>query len=334
MADRLKKIIQNSIGLIIGGVFLFLTLNNKPLSDIWESLQQAHIFYIALSFVCLSLVFYLRAIRWKLLIEETGETVSQNKVFNSLLIGYFVNSFTPKFGEILRCTSLQKSAKIPASTSAGSVVAERAYDLLILLIGIVIIFWIEIDKIGHLLTSTLGQVSSIFSNTGLYIIFSVGLIFAVLFFTFLKRLKQSKNKIVVKLIDFIENLLLALRKGILLQKRTKFFLLTAAIWLSLILLNYIYLLSLPETQSFSIAFAAIVLFIGGLGWALPSPGGIGTTHFILLQLFIAYQLDEKAGISFGILSNGLTFIGTIIIGGYGYLRYWLQTKNEKMQEHL
>ncbi len=73
-------------------------------------------------------------------------------------------------------------------------------------------------------------------------------------------------------------------------------------------------MALPETDDFSLYFAIVVLFVGGIGWAIPTPGGIGTTHFFILQLFIAFNLNETAGISFGILSNGLTFICTILFG--------------------
>jgi len=86
------------------------------------------------------------------------------------------------------------------------------------------------------------------------------------------------------------------------------------IWILLILMNYTCLLALPETDNYNFYFATVVLFIGGLGWAMPTPGGIGTTHFLILQLFLAYNLDPKTGLSFAVLSNGITFVYTIIFG--------------------
>ena len=67
-------------------------------------------------------------------------------------------------------------------------------------------------------------------------------------------------------------------------------------------------------KEFRIYFAFVILFIGGIGWVLPSPGGIGTTHFILLHLFLVFGHDEFVGATFGVLSNGLTFIITIAYG--------------------
>lgn len=327
MGSKIKSILKNSIGLIIGGIFLFLTLREKPLGPVWESLANADYFFILLSFVCLFLIFYLRALRWKLLIEESGETPKSDKVLTSILLGYVVNSFTPKFGEIVRCTSLQRTNKIPISVSMGSVMAERAYDLLILALGIMAIFWIELDRLQGIIDSTIGGVSHIYGYRYLYVIPIAMLILGILFLLSLRRLKRSERPIIKKVIGFLRSMFSSLKHGLLLKKRFKFIILTLLIWISLIGLNYIYLLSLPDTSNYPVSFAVVILFIGGIGWALPSPGGIGTTHFFLLQLFLAYQLEPNAGISFGILSNGLTFIGTILLGGYGYFRFWIETKS-------
>ncbi|PKQ60490.1 hypothetical protein BZG02_19245 [Labilibaculum filiforme] len=326
MGSRIKKLLQNSLGIIIGSVFLFLTLRKKSMTPIWESLANADYFFIILSFVCLFVIFYLRALRWKLIIEESGEKPKSDKVLTSILLGYFVNSFTPKFGEIIRCTSLQKTANVPVSVSMGSVMAERAYDLLILGIGVFAIFWVELDRLQSIIDSTLGGISHIYGYRYLYVIPFALVVLFILFLISLRRLKKSERRPIKKIVEFLQSMFLSLKQGLLLKKRFHFIVLTILIWAMLITLNYIYLLCLPETSSYSISFAIVVLFIGGIGWALPSPGGIGTTHFLLLQLFVAFQLDPNAGISFGILSNGLTFIGTIVIGGYGYFRYWVETR--------
>jgi len=329
MSKSLKKIFQNLIGISIGAVFLFLTLREKPLTAVWESLANSDFFFILLSFLILFIVFYLRALRWKLLLEESGEKPKSDKVLTSILIGYFVNSFTPKLGEILRCTSLQKNSKVPVSVSMGSLMAERAYDLLILGVGVFTIFWIELDRLQEILDSTLGGISHIYGYRYIYAFPVAILVFGLLFVLSFKRLKKSEKAVIKKFIGFLQSMFVSLKHGLLLKKRFKFILLTILIWCSLVLLNYTYLLCLPETASYPITFAIVILFIGGLGWALPSPGGIGTTHFFLLQLFLAYQLDANAGISFGILSNGLTFIGTIVLGGYGYFRFWSEMREGK-----
>lgn len=325
MASQFKNIAKNSIGVLIGAFFLYLALRKNPMGPVWESLENVNYFYILLSFICLLIVFYLRSLRWKLLLEEAGQNPKGSKVFTSVLLGYLVNSFTPKFGEIIRCTSLQKSTGIPVSVSMGSVMAERAYDLLILLIGVLTVFWLEFEKLELIIDSTLRGIGALSQHYMYLAIFGVVLLL-LLYFIGIKQLKKSKNKPVKKILEFVQSMLQSLKQGLLLKKRFLFILLTLLIWSMLVLLNYIYMLCLPETSNFSIGFAVVILFIGGIGWALPSPGGIGTTHFFILQLFMVYNLSSTAGISYGILSNGLTFIGTILLGGYGYFSYRQETK--------
>ncbi|WP_372751565.1 lysylphosphatidylglycerol synthase transmembrane domain-containing protein [Labilibaculum sp.] len=328
MSSQLKNILRNSIGLLIGAFFLYLALRKNPLGPVWKSLENVNYFYILLSFICLFVIFYLRALRWKLLLQEAGQDPKGSKVLTSVLLGYFVNSFTPKLGEIIRCTSLQKSTDIPVSVSIGSVMAERAYDLLILLIGILAIFWIEFEKLELIIDSTMRGISELGHNYTYLAGFALVLLILLYFFG-IKRLKKSESKPIKKVIEFIQSMLESLKQGILLKQRFLFILLTLLIWSMLVLLNYIYMLCLPETSTFTIGFAVVTLFIGGIGWALPSPGGIGTTHFLILQLFIVYNLSTTAGISYGILSNGLTFIGTILMGSYGYYNYRMEIKYRK-----
>ncbi len=316
--NKLKGLLRNLSGLLIAAVFLYFTLRKTDLSKVFDSLSQASWGFVVLSFICLLIVFYLRALRWKLLLHEAGENPPKNKVLVSVLLGYLVNSFTPKLGEIVRCTSLQESSKTPVASAMGSVVAERAYDMLVLLLGIAVIFLIEFNRLIFLFKDTF---TSYLSSSGyFYLLIGSGIVFCILFLLTFKKIKKSENKLVKRAVSFAKGMFSALKKGLMLKQRVRFIVLTLAVWLMLVVLNYIYLLCLPETRDFSFGFACVILFIGGLGWALPTPGGIGTTHYFLLQLFLAYQLPPEAGVTFGILSNGLTFMGTLFFGGIAYIK--------------
>ena len=120
----------------------------------------------------------------------------------------------------------------------------------------------------------------------------------------------------------------AIRKSFYLQKYTEFLILTFLIWIVLIAMNFAALKALPSTAGTGWYFATIVLFVGGIGWALPTPGGIGTTHYFIYQLFFIFNMDPNAGISFGVLSNGLTFIYTLGIGFIALLYFFFRQKAE------
>jgi len=306
-----KNIWQSIAGVLIGGLFLYLTLRNKPLSEIVESIKNANLFWVILNSFILLLVFYLRAMRWKVLLENIDFHPKKKDVMYALTLGYFVNSFTPKFGEIARCTSLNKRSNIPISKSLGTVVSERIWDLLVLLAGLAAIFLLEIKRFGGIMSGIWAYIRSLFTNhltiatIALCILLLGGYLFWVLF---------KKSNFIEKIRSFVKEIYETVKMTFKLKKATKFLFLTFLIWVSLIFMNITCLKALPETGNNSLYFATVILFVGGIGWALPSPGGIGTTHFIILQLFLAFGLSQGAGIAFGVLSNGLTFVYTILFG--------------------
>lgn len=306
-----KKIFNAAVGVIIGVVFLVLTFKDKSIAEIISSVKQADMTWVAINGICLLLTFFLRSYRWKVLIENAGAKAKTQNVFYSVIMGYTVNTFTPKLGEIVRCVGLKETDNVKTSVGFGTVVTERIYDLLVLAIGIFFCFVFEIDRLLLLFRKTFVDNGFVNIDQAFKIII-VALLFiivlTVLFF-FLKKAKVFR-----KLNNFLFEIYFTVKKSFRLKKYKIFILLTLAIWIVLILMNYACLKALPSTENYSIYFAAIILFIAGIGWALPSPGGIGTTHFFILQIFLAFNLDENSGLAFGVLSNGLTLIFTWLIG--------------------
>lgn len=308
-----KNILKSILGLVIGGFFLYLTLNKKPLDDIFNSLSSARLKWVIISVICLLATFYIRAIRWKVLLESSDTQPGKYNVVHSLVMGYLVNSFTPKFGEIIRCTALKKSEQIPTSISLGTVVSERIYDILILVSGLVIILYIEIERLGSVVTGLKRSVAYAVSTNTLSTILVISSVTLVIFLAY--RLSK-RNKVAATVSNFFKETGRSIKMSFKIKNYKRFIFLTVLIWMVLILVNYSFLMALPETKGYSFYFATLVLFIGGVGWALPSPGGIGTTNFMILQLFVAFSLDDTIGVSFGLLASGITFFVTVSFGAF------------------
>ncbi len=313
MNNTLKNILQTLAGFIIGGVFLYFTLRNKDLSEIAASLKNADVFWMILSAVFLALTFVLRALRWEVILYSSNLHPKRTDIISAVFLGYFVNSFTPKLGELARCTTLKRSNSIKVSKLLGTVVSERIYDILILGLGLIFFAIIEFERLGDFFIKAGQSIGHLIIGKDFLLYIAIGGVLLALFL-FLFRNKLKRFKAFSFLYNFVSGMYSTIIMTFRLKKFNRFAILTVLIWLSLVLMNYCYLMALPETENFSIYFAVVVLFVGGIGWAIPTPGGIGTTHFFILQLFIAYNLSETAGISFGILSNGLTFVCTILFG--------------------
>ncbi len=335
MKKSVKNIIQVLIGFVIGAYFLYITLREQNFEEIMTSLKDTDITWALLGGVSLLAVFLLRAFRWKVILNNSGVYPKSVDVVNSIALGYFVNSFTPKFGELVRCTNLKRTDNVKVSRVLGTVVSERVWDLLILAVGLVIIIMVEFERVTALFN--MNELLSGFKNGTLVlalILLGGGVALIVVYRLIRNKIKDWK--IVKYLTNFVTEIYSTIMLTFKIKEYKKFLVLTVLIWVALVLMNYCFLRSLSEGAEFSnMYFAIVVLFIGAIGWALPSPGGIGTTHYFILQLFIAFELSESAGVNFGILSNGLNFVYTIFVGFvaliYNEVRVYRIKKQQDME---
>lgn len=307
----IRKILNVLLGILLGAGFLIVTFKDKSFEEVFASIKEANIYWVIANGLCLFITFVLRSYRWKILLENAGAKVKSMNVIYSVIMGYAVNSFTPKLGEIARCVGLKGSDNVKTSVSLGTVVTERIYDVLVLGLGILLCFGVEFDKLLNLFTKVMEDNGLINLNSSYKLIAILAVLFglgAVAYYILRKTTFLDKFK------SFIFEIIDTVKKSFHIKKIRSFVILTAVIWIVLAIMNYCCLKALPSTENFSLYFATIVLFIAGIGWALPSPGGIGTTHFFVLQIFIAFNLDENSGLAFAVLSNGLTLVFTWVIG--------------------
>lgn len=293
-----------------------------------ESIRHADPFWVAMNGLALLLVFFLRGYRWKILLQNTGENPKLIFVLYSLCLGFFVNSFTPRFGEVARCTSLKKANEVPVAKSLGTMVTERLWDVLILALGLLIIFSLEIQRLRPVWADLVEGVQDLVASNA---VLFAALLAALLIIAIVGWKILQSRKVFEKGRVFILEFWKTLRLSFKIKRYPRFLLVTLLIWIVLTLMNYFCLRALEETSGFSIYFAFVIVFVAGIGWAIPSPSGIGTTHFIILHLFISFGLAESGGIAYGVLSNGLTFGFTILIGGISLIAYQLFAKRSSKQ---
>jgi len=65
------------------------------------------------------------------------------------MIGYLANLAVPRLGEVLKCTILAKYEKVPAEKLVGTIVAERAFDVISLGILFVLAFFLQFEVVGE-----------------------------------------------------------------------------------------------------------------------------------------------------------------------------------------
>lgn len=121
-------------GLALSAFFLWLAFRRAPLGELWASLKNFNYawFLLVMFFIMLSMAW--RAERWRLLLGAERR-LSTRRLFGPLMVGFGLNNILPaRAGEILRPLALQKQDGVPFGEAIGTIVLERIFDSVTLLL--------------------------------------------------------------------------------------------------------------------------------------------------------------------------------------------------------
>jgi glycosyltransferase 2 family protein len=303
----------------LGVLFVWLTvkdINREQWQHIKTSIQQARHWLIVPAFVLLFLAHYSRAIRWKILMEPLGYKPSTFNTFAAVMIGYLVNAGVPRLGEVVKCTLLARYEKVRADRLVGTIVMERAVDVVCLLLVFIAAIIFQGGFIGEHLAA---KFSSFFKDsTGhtsiqkmIIVVLAIIGIISILFFV-LKKFGHIDA--VAKVKEVLRGILHGLNSIRLVQHKGWFLFHTILIWTFYLSATTIGILALRETAHLGFGGGLTTLAVGSIGMII-TPGGIGAYPLLVAKLMGWYDLDENTiGNALGWLLWSVQTI-IILIGG-------------------
>jgi glycosyltransferase 2 family protein len=336
-----KKILSVLQYLLFLGLSIFLVwwsmrkITDKGWEDIKNAFRNANYLLIVPVMITLLLSHYSRALRWKILMEPLGYKPRVFNTYMAVLIGYMANLAVPRLGEVLKCTILARYEKVPADKLVGTIVAERAFDVLCLTLVIIITVLTQYDFIGGYLNETLNKIveskTSSLSATRLIILFGVllaGIIAVVVVFK-----KFTHIRFIQKVKTILEGIWHGITSVRYLKKKGWFVFHTIFIWSMYLLSVQIGFWAMKDTAVYGIPHALSVLTMGSLAMIVPAPGGgIGVYAWFVQNTMLIYGLKESLGFAFGQLMWSVQFFFALISGfiALTLLPYFnKRTSNEK-----
>ena len=274
---------------------IWLAIRNKTeteISNIKLAIQQANYFWIVASIVVSGLSHYFRALRWKLFLKPLGHHPKTSNTFFALLVGYLANFALPRLGEVTRCGLLTKYEKIPFTEGFGTVIAERALDMVCLIILFFTMLTFEFERISgianDLIFTTVSEKFHALMQKQLFVSIAVGalVMMVILFFYFRKKIQSGISGKVKK---FIQGLWDGLKSIKNVDKPLLFIIQTILIWLMYILQVYVCFFAFSETAHLSFVVAIVIVVFGSLG-VIAVPGGTGAYQAIVIQLLTTVYL--------------------------------------------
>jgi uncharacterized protein (TIRG00374 family) len=132
--------VQLILGLILSAVFLYIAMREVRPADLWAAVRTFKWIW-AVPFLALNaLSLWVRAWRWKYLMAPTAN-LRTGRLFSPMMAGFAINSLLPaRAGEFARAYVLGKKERLPFTSVFGTIVVERIFDSLTLLIMLAYVF--------------------------------------------------------------------------------------------------------------------------------------------------------------------------------------------------
>ncbi len=314
MKARAKDILKYILFAGIAGLFLYLAFKSADWSKMLEDFRSADYRYVILSMLMGYAAFISRGLRWNLLLEPLGKKAKPWNAIHAITIGYFANALVPRAGEVMRCTSLKETDDIPLERLFGTVVLERVIDGILLLFLILLAFIIQLDNLQVFFDQALsGGGEGDGSGIDLKLVLLGGLVlFIVLFFIFRKRIQR------MPFFAKVRELWAGFKEGFKSLSKVKnkwaFYGHTLFIWVMYFLMIYIVIYALPATRDISIGNGLFVMVAGGMGMVVPTPGGIGSYHYLVQLALSVLGIDKADGLTFATLVHSGQLLMTLITG--------------------
>ena len=330
MSPSVKKALKFLLFLGIGVGLVYLSVKDISAAQ-WEKIKNSHPdwWWVLAAMVAIVLSHWLRAVRWRMLIEPFAEKPSRKNAFFAVIIGYMANyAPLPRLGEVYRCVILNRYEKTPFTELVGTIIVERALDFLMMILFFALMLLLRAGKVYSVVMNK-GQaylhtkLEWFYSHLVLIIVIVAVVVAAILYVLL-------KNK---TLFDKIKGFINGFWEGIKavgkLKKPVLFWFYTVAIWICYLFGAYLCFLSLPQTSGLTLADGLVILIFGAVG-VIVTPGGIGAYQVLVgKSLQYIYGLSAALATAMAWIIWGSQFILVITLGLISLMLLPILNKNDK-----
>ncbi|HEY7898669.1 MAG: lysylphosphatidylglycerol synthase transmembrane domain-containing protein [Gemmatimonadales bacterium] len=131
----MRKHFRALLGIAISAVLLWWVLREVSLATVLHELSQANPWLFAIATVCATLIFPLRARRWRTILDPIYPKLPFGPLWRATAIGMMVNNVVPaRAGEVARAYVLTRETPVPFSTSIASIAVDRVFDAIVVLL--------------------------------------------------------------------------------------------------------------------------------------------------------------------------------------------------------
>lgn len=322
---------RGALGIAISVVLLGYALRHESPAEIWRVIVASNIGLLVLATVVATLVFPLRALRWRVILEPLG-TLSYRNLWRATAVGMMVNNVVPaRAGELARAYAVARTEPGVRFTAAlASLVVDRIIDgvVVVTLLGVAMVlspFPADTTILGQPIRSLAAGFGAI-AMSALLVLAALALfpgrVVALFDTVMLRLLPRYHSRLRAFFVSFVDGLG-ALRSP----------------WRLVRILGWAFALWMTNALAFWIAFLAVgievpytaALFVQGLiafAVAAPSaPGFFGVFELSAVAGLALYGVPGDLAVSWALGFHILTFIPITLIGLYYFAQLGLHFRD-------
>jgi len=311
---------RSLLGLAVTVFLLWLAFRNVQWGAVLEALRNANIPLLLVAVVVGQFMFPLRARRWRPILDPVAPKLPFGVLWRSTAIGMMANHLLPaRIGELVRAFALSRMTPVPFSASFASLVVDRVFDAVIVLLLLLVAMF---DASFPSTTELAGRPLSNWAGSGVIVlVVVVGALYAIVTFPdrligwyelFVRRVAprfEERGRRMLR--SFAEGLSVLRHPGRFLEV----FFWALLHWLVQALAFWIGFKSFGINASFTAA-----LFVQGLiviGVSIPSsPGYFGPFEIAAVAGLHLYGVDESLAAAWALSFHILALLPITLFGLY------------------
>ncbi len=311
------------IGTGISVFFLYVLFRKINMEQLFAAFSEMDYRYLLPAVAFTFLGYYLRAVRWKFLLEPLKSTSMKN-LFPSTIIGYMANNLLPaRLGELVRAYVLGEKEQMDKSAVFATLVLDRLLDgLTVLVLVVLTLLTLKLPENMAVAQKSLEYGGYFTLGFCLFVIIFIAAIkiYPTWMVSFLELVLKPfpdrfRNRVIPLAVSFMEGIRFPTRPGGIMALLISSLVIWAlAVWtVDLELRAFEIVLPIMAAMFILILLVAAVMVPA-------SPGFVGTYHAACMYGLLAFNLPKEKALSVALTAHAINFFPVILLGLYYVIR--------------
>lgn len=325
MNRKATKVIKYLLSVGLAAVLVWFAFKGVDWKAFLDGLKETRWGYVLIFTLVSVLALFFREERWRVMMEPLDPNVKMLDAWDASNVGNIVNVVLPGAGEFVRGGYI-RSKKMSYEKIMGTIVCERAWDVISVLLMLIFALVLKWDTFGSFFIANIwNPLTHSLGFSMWWIIAPILLALAIFIWGVFHW--QRKYEFCAKVAGTIRGLGTGIASFVHIRRKWAFVLYTLGIWITYLLMTYYNFLAIPALAHLTFFDSIFVSAVGNIASVIPVPGGLGAYHYLVaLTLESIYGATWETSLLFATLSHETHALLLIILGIVSYVRLSLRRK--------